>query len=444
MIPISTNTYHVHSISVYNKNGIFRLLPSSLLLNKYFLFTLFLLFIHLVTFSQDEEEVIKHKLILKGKVLVKDKPMEGFLLKLSHNDVEKYSVLTEKNGKYSLEIEISDINDTSGIYTLDILKIGFVPKKLEINSFIAKEEDTYDEYVFNIDITAIPTTIKTELLTLDHVSGKIKWNAEEGTFLIDHKYAELVYEDEEKMKNDPDKYVREQEEKKRLQNEQKLKDKEEENRKKAEAEAKREVDKLAELKKKQEQEELKKAALEEEKKKQDELKKSQLSAKKAEEEKRLNKIKADSILAKLKADSIKKEQTAHIIPRKDITIVHHEKTEIKGTMMLDTIKPVEKKVVSKKTKTIQQPIVPPPAKEDVVENKVPEDKQQLKAETIEMTSFDFSYSSEMNTAKIQLEKKKAEQEKKKGENLNTKYKTVNRLTSLLDVIDAYEKKLKKK
>lgn len=69
----------------------------------------------------------------------------------------------------------------------------------------------------------------------------------------------------------------------------------------------------------------------------------------------------------------------------------------------------------------------------------------VKVTTVEsaIPEFDGTHAFSLNVEKNKMKIAKEKTEKKKAANLSTKYETSNSLTSLLDVVDSFEKKLKK-
>jgi len=190
---------------------------------------------------------------LKGKTLLKLKDdvqsIEGvdFEVKKNGNTITKAT--SGKNGKYSLQLEISTTNPNND-YTIYISKPGTIPKILNINAYVSKEEfarNPFPRYDHDLDITMIGTTAKD--IVIEKASGKIKWNDKEDIFDFDQTYAKIIQKEEQKMQTNPDQYLKDLEKKKKKDDEAEAKKKALEDAKlKAEAEAKR----LAEQKAKEE------------------------------------------------------------------------------------------------------------------------------------------------------------------------------------------------
>ena len=293
-------------------------------------------------------------------------------LKLGNQSIEK--IISSKNGKYSVKMEISTTNPANE-YTLFITQPGTVPKTLIINTYIPLNEfslNSFSDYDFDLEIVMLTTNIKD--IILERPSGKIKWASDQNNFALDQVYAKIIQKEEEQLKKNSDKYFTELSEKK----------------KKAE--------KQEELKNKEEEEILKTKKEEEEK---------QL---KSEEEKA-------KALAQQKANEVENE-----VIRKNLESMKQEMRKWRMQDSLDSLAAF----ASKTTVTIEKTITPSSKKD------------------VEVTTFIGADAYSISIAKKSLKVAQEKINKTKAHNLAAKYETNNMLTSLLDVVDEHDKKMKKR
>ena len=194
---------------------------------SFFLFSFF----PLLSFSQTSEpDAI---LVLRGNTrLQSGKPAERVDLELKKNGQTVEKTFSGKNGKYSLEMDIS-ILDKNSEYVLYITQIGTVPKSITINTYISPDEyiaNTFPKYIFDLEIKMIEKT--SDDIVIEGPSGKIIWDNSQHSFTFVQSYAKIV----RKTEDNPDKYLAEKNKKQEL--DAARKKAEEEARLKAEAEAK--------------------------------------------------------------------------------------------------------------------------------------------------------------------------------------------------------------
>src|SRR3990172_1807594 len=78
--------------------------------------------------------------ILKGNTkLLSGKAAEGVDMELKKDGKTINKIISGKNGKYYIQMEVSTANQKSE-YILNISQAGTVPKSLSINTYISKEE----------------------------------------------------------------------------------------------------------------------------------------------------------------------------------------------------------------------------------------------------------------------------------------------------------------
>jgi hypothetical protein len=175
--------------------------------NQTFAFSIFIffLFIHSLAFSQ-KKGTQTAAFTLFGKIMLDGKPADNVSLELSKNGQLLKKIVTTKNGKYSFVMN-QDTLSQKNEYTIHVLKEGTVPKALIINTYIPKEQYDDNTYEYVLEITLIPTTIND--VVIQRPSAKIKWNETENGFGIDQVYAKIIQKEEERLKTDPDKYLKE-------------------------------------------------------------------------------------------------------------------------------------------------------------------------------------------------------------------------------------------
>lgn len=193
------------------------------------------------TFSQSTKHPYA-PFTLYGKIVLDEKPVENVSIELLKNGQQLKKVVTTKNGKYSFIMNQDTLNRENE-YVIHVFKEGTVPKTLVVNTYIPKEEYDDNNFDYVLEITLVPTTLND--IVIQRPSAKIKWNAAESNFGIDQVYAKIIQKEEEKLKRDPDKYLRELADKMKKEEEDKKKKNEEEARKKIEEEARRQMDELA-------------------------------------------------------------------------------------------------------------------------------------------------------------------------------------------------------
>jgi hypothetical protein len=187
----------------------------------FFIF-IFFLFIHSFSFSQKKGGAQTAAFTLNGKIFLEGKPAENVSLELSKDGQLIKKIVTTKNGKYSFAMN-QDTMNTKNEFIIHVIKEGTVPKALIINTYIPKEEYDDNTYEYVLEITLIPTTLND--IVIQRPSAKIKWNETENGFGIDQVYAKIIQKDEERLKTDPDKYLKELAEKQKKEKEEEAKKK---------------------------------------------------------------------------------------------------------------------------------------------------------------------------------------------------------------------------
>jgi hypothetical protein len=160
------------------------------------------LFSPFISYSQTETDAV---FILKGNTrsLATGKGIEGVELELKKNGESIQKILSGKNGKYSLKMDISILNKSKE-YVLYITQAGTVPKSISINTYISPDEynsRTFPSYVFELEIKMIETTEKD--IIIEKPSGRIIWDNAQHAFAFDQTYAKLT----QKTEDNPDKFL---------------------------------------------------------------------------------------------------------------------------------------------------------------------------------------------------------------------------------------------
>jgi hypothetical protein len=181
--------------------------------SRYFLFftaSLAFLFLNFSSsiFSQ-ETEIKDAVFILKGNTkLMNGKSAEGVSMELKMNGQTITKIISGKNGKYYLQMDVSTVNPKNE-YLLYISQPGTVPKTLNINSYIPPNEFndySVQRYDFDLEIKMLETTVRD--IILERPSGKIHWDSQQHEFTFDQEYAKIIQKEEQKLEADPDKYLK--------------------------------------------------------------------------------------------------------------------------------------------------------------------------------------------------------------------------------------------
>ncbi len=311
----------------------------------------------------------------------KEEPLEGVEIEVKKNGVTILKTTSGKKGKYSFQIPVTT-GDSKNDYTVYFSKDGMGPKMITVNAFLSKDEykkHTFVKTEFGLDVPMIATTVKD--IVIDKPFSKIKWdNVKEHKF-SDQAYSKIAQSEEQKILANPDQYYTALLKKKK-------KIEETDAKKKAAAEAKLKAEE--EAKKKLEEEARKKAD---------------------EENRRLAALKA-----KEEADRIEREKAEALKKEKWKKHIADSLAEVQRKKALETasIKP--------ETKEITKPV-----------ETYPEESKNL---------YDVSETYSINIARKSLSLEKEKRNREKGKNLTMKYETTNVLTSLLDVVDEFDKKNK--
>jgi len=177
-------------------------------LNRYkycFLFIFFILLLENNSYSQAKKKETA-RFTLYGKIVLDDKPVENVSLEIFKNGQFQRKILTTKNGKYSFSMNQDTLNQKNE-FTIHITKEGTVPKTVVVNTYVPREQYDDTPYEYVLEITLLTTTVND--VVIQRPSAKIKWIESEEGFGIDKVYAKIVQREEEKLKEDPDKYLKE-------------------------------------------------------------------------------------------------------------------------------------------------------------------------------------------------------------------------------------------
>ncbi|HXC05640.1 MAG TPA: hypothetical protein VNZ86_12850 [Bacteroidia bacterium] len=147
--------------------------------------------------------------VLKGVVRINGKPVEGAALELKKNGTSLHKILTTRNGKFTLRMSVND-SDKTFEYILSVSKEGTVPKTLSINTYVPRNDflaNPFSAYDFDLEIELLPTTVSD--VVIEFPFGKIRWYSDQGAYALDQVYAKMIKKEENKLKEDPDKYLKE-------------------------------------------------------------------------------------------------------------------------------------------------------------------------------------------------------------------------------------------
>lgn len=170
-----------------------------------FLFLFFALLLVNKSYSQAKNREIA-RFTLYGKIVLDDKPVENVSLEILKNGQPLKRIVTTKNGKYSFSMNQDTLNKGNE-YTIHITKDGTVPKTVVVNTYVPKEQYDDAPYEYVLEITLLTTAVND--VVIQRPSARIKWIEEEDGFGIDKVYAKIVQKEEDKLKEDPDKYLKE-------------------------------------------------------------------------------------------------------------------------------------------------------------------------------------------------------------------------------------------
>ncbi len=181
----------------------------------------------LSSYSQTTSTEVEAIFILRGNTRTQaGKSSEGVNLELKKEGKTIEKIVTPKNGKYYLQMNISIVNKNNE-YILYITQSGTVPKSISINTYISPEEfsaNTFPRYLFDLEIKMIETS-ETDII-IQRASGRIHWDAEQHAFAFDQSYAKIIQKETDNTdKALADKKKKEEEElaKKKAEEEAKLK-----------------------------------------------------------------------------------------------------------------------------------------------------------------------------------------------------------------------------
>lgn len=314
--------------------------------------------------------------ILKGTVTYAKKPLGGVLFELTKNNEEIIKLNSSKNGKFNIKM-LQNTVDTNSNYLLSISKIGFVTKILNINTYIPLVDYDDNSFVYTLDVELLATSVTN--FVIQRPFGKIRWDSVKELYDMDEVYYRTIYKEEQLLKSNPDEYLQEM---------------------------------LT---------------------KQNETKTLKLN----EANKQLNDI------AKKQNDT----GTSTIIKKDSVLLGKHEiSKEIVKNIVKDTVKETIGKnegetVVEKLTvkPAVKQELIKANAVNPNLTDKRKKSEIAIKRFNSDQDLFDVALIKAMKTQKSQKEILKIKMNNKRAENISNKYETSNILTSLMDVVDMYEK-----
>ena len=191
-------------------------------------------------FAHSQTDETDAVFILKGNTILKSgEGIENVEIELKKDGQIVKKIMSGKNGRYSLEFEISILNKNNE-YRMFISQVGTASKTLTVNTYISPEEYSrysVPRYEFKLPITMTQATTKD--IVLEQAAGKIQWDYEHHEFTFAQTEAKIIHRDDD----DPDKFLADK--KKKEEEELELaKKKAEEARIKADADAKAEAERI--------------------------------------------------------------------------------------------------------------------------------------------------------------------------------------------------------
>lgn len=150
------------------------------------------------SYSQEKNKEAAPLFILQGAVKIKGKPAEDVSLVLEKSEKQIAKNTTPKSGIYYFQMAKSN-SDANCEYQLNIIKSGIAEGILLINTYIPKDEFTPLPYVFNLEIgLTAPTEGASTIEKRDF--GKIRWFSEKKAFDFDKEYAITVEKEKQRKK----------------------------------------------------------------------------------------------------------------------------------------------------------------------------------------------------------------------------------------------------
>lgn len=150
-----------------------------------------LFFAYNLSYSQTNNETVP-VFILQGTVKLKGKPVNGVSLSLLKDGKQLAKIITPRNGLYYFQLNKSD-TDPKIEYQLNIEKEGIATGVLKVNTYTPKEQFTVVPYMFNLDFNL--TVPDNSGIIKKRDFGKIRWMADKNVFDFDKEY-ELTVEQE--------------------------------------------------------------------------------------------------------------------------------------------------------------------------------------------------------------------------------------------------------
>ena len=176
------------------------------------LFHFFLFFfVGFVSYSQTNEDTAPF--VLYGKLVYNNKPLEAVNIVLSRDGKQIKNYTTTKNGKYSIDL-LQNTSNTKSNYIVVFSKPGFVPKTVNINTYMPSSD--YDGNPYEFDLTVEMLATKFSNVKFNRPYGKIIWYPDKNGYFLDEQYAKSIEKEEQLLKQDPDKYLQEFEKKQQL------------------------------------------------------------------------------------------------------------------------------------------------------------------------------------------------------------------------------------
>jgi hypothetical protein len=126
--------------------------------------------------------------VLQGAVKQKGRSIQGVELVLLKEGKQVAKIITPRNGLYYFQLNKSS-TDSQSEYVLKINKQGSISGVLRVNTYVPKEQFTTIPYLFNLDIAFNPeSTVKKDF-------GRIKWFVEKNAFDFDRNYIPVPEKD---------------------------------------------------------------------------------------------------------------------------------------------------------------------------------------------------------------------------------------------------------
>lgn len=148
-------------------------------------------------YEEYEERVVDNVFFLPVSGVVKDGKtrVEGAQIKLYCGNTVVNTFQTRKNGKFEMEL------DLGADYTIEVLKEGYIPKRIGINT--ASEVDykrmEYLPYGVDISLTAISNMAGVNTDVLDYPFALVSYDHNDRLFLHNEEYTEGMKVEEQRL-----------------------------------------------------------------------------------------------------------------------------------------------------------------------------------------------------------------------------------------------------